>query len=266
MGMSPRLLRPRATGFSPKSIAGLAGWWDVSSGVTLNGSTISVIPDRSGNGRNFTQPAGATIQPTYVAAGQNGLATASFDGTRWMSVPSSTSAFAFAHQATGATIYIVASPASTTSNAFLIGNNASSPGLHGFNFCTNNSSNARRFQANVTNGAANVFFGQFDQTFSALPAWAVVGVVLDPSNATTLSRCLVYRDGTHKTATYNGSSAPAVPSSSNAYSNLTLGTMTEGGGFPYQGSVGEILIYSGIHATSTRQTIERYLKKKWGTP
>jgi hypothetical protein len=31
MAMSPRLLRPRATGFSPRSIPGLALWLDASS-------------------------------------------------------------------------------------------------------------------------------------------------------------------------------------------------------------------------------------------
>ena len=35
MPMSPRLLRPRATGFNPKSIAGLAFWIDAGSTASL---------------------------------------------------------------------------------------------------------------------------------------------------------------------------------------------------------------------------------------
>ncbi len=42
MPMSPRLLRPRATGFNPKSISGLKLWLDVAntSSLTFNGSTV----------------------------------------------------------------------------------------------------------------------------------------------------------------------------------------------------------------------------------
>ena len=40
MAMSPRLLRPRASGFNPRSIPGLAVWLDASkaSSVTLDGN------------------------------------------------------------------------------------------------------------------------------------------------------------------------------------------------------------------------------------
>lgn len=69
MPMNPRLLRPRATGFNPLSISGLAFWIDPSDAatVTLNGSTISSIADKSGNARAFVngtaanQPAAATL-------------------------------------------------------------------------------------------------------------------------------------------------------------------------------------------------------------
>jgi len=61
-------MRPRASGFNPKSIAGLSGWWDASdaSTVTLNGSTVSEWRDKSGNARSMTQ-ATASNQPAYTA-------------------------------------------------------------------------------------------------------------------------------------------------------------------------------------------------------
>lgn len=73
MGMNNRLLRPRASGFNPKSISGLAFWVDVgvTSSITLNGSTVSQINDLSGNGRSATQ-ATAARQPTYSATDANG--------------------------------------------------------------------------------------------------------------------------------------------------------------------------------------------------
>lgn len=52
MGMNPKLLRPRSTGFNPKSISGLALWLDASdlSTITLNGSNVSEWRDKSGAG------------------------------------------------------------------------------------------------------------------------------------------------------------------------------------------------------------------------
>jgi hypothetical protein len=54
MPMSPRTLRP-GTSFNPRSIPGLAVWIDPSDAatVTLNGSQISAIADKSGNGRSY---------------------------------------------------------------------------------------------------------------------------------------------------------------------------------------------------------------------
>lgn len=82
MSMSPRLLRPRATGFNPKSIAGLKLWLDASntSSLTLNGSTVSQMNDLSGNGFHATQGT-ANNQPTYQATGFNSKPTLYFDTT-----------------------------------------------------------------------------------------------------------------------------------------------------------------------------------------
>jgi hypothetical protein len=74
MAMNPRLLRPLATGFNPKSIAGLVGWWDASDAttVTLNGSDVSQWRDKSGSARHLNQT-DASLQPAYATASENGL-------------------------------------------------------------------------------------------------------------------------------------------------------------------------------------------------
>lgn len=79
MSMNPRLLRPRATGFTPKSIAGLALWLDASqpSSITLNSGNVSQWRDLSGNGRHATQET-ALNQPAYNTNPLNGRGTINF--------------------------------------------------------------------------------------------------------------------------------------------------------------------------------------------
>jgi hypothetical protein len=80
MAMSPRLLRPLASGFNPRQIAGLADWWDAadSSTVTLNGTTVSSWANK-GTGPALAQGI-AGAQPTYTTAGVNGRNVLTFDG------------------------------------------------------------------------------------------------------------------------------------------------------------------------------------------
>jgi hypothetical protein len=184
-----------------------------------------------------------------------------------MAVASSTAAFAFIHQSVGATIYATINPTSVASNAFLMGNNSSSSAVVGFNLCTNDTTGARRFQGNVTNGSQNVAFMQFNSFFSAMGSWAAVSAVFDSGNATTTSRLLPYRNGTLVASSYDGSISGASPSAGNAGGNLVIGNCFEGtSGIAFQGSVGEVLIYSGVHSAATRTAVEKYLKSKWGTP
>lgn len=91
MSMSPRLLRPRATGFNPKSISGLAGWWDagVSSSlaqntnatgsVTATDDPIGYWGDLSGNGNHLTTTA-LNNRPFYKPGAINGQPCLAFDG------------------------------------------------------------------------------------------------------------------------------------------------------------------------------------------
>jgi hypothetical protein len=77
MPMNPRLLRPTASGFDPRRIAGLALWLDGlnSSSITLNSTTVSQWRDLSGNNRHCGHPTAAR-QPTRIAKG------ISLDGTQ----------------------------------------------------------------------------------------------------------------------------------------------------------------------------------------
>jgi hypothetical protein len=79
--MSPRLLRPLASGFNPKSIAGLEAWYDasVSSSITI-ATGVQKWADLSGKGRDLIQDI-TNNQPAYNSVTLNGKPTVTFDGT-----------------------------------------------------------------------------------------------------------------------------------------------------------------------------------------
>jgi hypothetical protein len=78
--MNPRLLRPLATGFSPKSIAGLAAWYDatVASSITLTSDFVSQWNDLSGGGFHLTQATEASRPGTATIGGKTAI---DFDGS-----------------------------------------------------------------------------------------------------------------------------------------------------------------------------------------
>jgi len=87
MAMSPRLLRPRATGFTPRNIAGLVQWYDAAdqSTMTLNGTTVSEW--RSKVGGVAVSQGTAAAQPTLTQNYYNGRSALTFDGGDFLSNP-----------------------------------------------------------------------------------------------------------------------------------------------------------------------------------
>lgn len=81
MAMSPRLLRPRASGFNPKTIANLAAWYDASVATSITIQTgVQQWSDLSGNGRHLVQNI-TNNQPAYTTGAINGKPVVDFDGT-----------------------------------------------------------------------------------------------------------------------------------------------------------------------------------------
>lgn len=79
--MNARLLRPLATGFDPRRIAGLAYWLDASDSTTITTVSGAVSEWRSKvSGTTATQSSAAN-RPAYTLAGRNGRNVVTFDGT-----------------------------------------------------------------------------------------------------------------------------------------------------------------------------------------
>lgn len=114
MAMNPRLLRPKATGFSPKTISGLELWLDGSDSttMTLDSTTVSEWRDKSGKGNNFSQTI-KTNQPTFTASAKNGKSAVYFGNGPVVSGPSG---FSFAQPTT----WFLAFQSPTSSGAWSI--------------------------------------------------------------------------------------------------------------------------------------------------
>jgi hypothetical protein len=118
--MSPRLLRPVASGFNLKSIAGLEMWMDGSDSTTMtfNGSNVSEWRDKSGKGTTFTQGT-ALNQPTFTASARNGRSGINFPNVAQMNGPAG---FSFAQPTTW--VMAFQAPTSTGTWSLYDGNTA----------------------------------------------------------------------------------------------------------------------------------------------
>ena len=237
MPMSPRLLRPRATGFNPKSISGLAAWYDasVASSITLNGSTVSQWNDLSGNGRNQAQ-ATASLQPTYNASGLNGKGTLTTTGTQWMQ------SAAFASSASGDYTMFAVMKFDNLSGVPAGFQRGAINDAHSMLISSANTWTARRSSLNQgTLAVPSIVLGQF--------------YILTLVFKTNLSRVFSgSTQGTDNTATV------AAPTGNKVLTLFALGS-----GY-VSGSPGfaEFLYYHAELSTTQQSRVRSYLNKKWG--
>jgi hypothetical protein len=237
MAMSPRLLRPRATGFNPKSISGLASWYDasVASSITLNGSTVSQWSDLSGNGRHQAQGS-ASLQPNYSATNANGKPALTTTGTQWMQA----SAFA---SSSAATIFLVWKIASAAGTPYIFQRGAVND-VHSFLMNPGtNQIQARRGSSNQ--GTATV------STLGSPDIWRVGTLVF----STTLSR--IYNGnsvGTDNTATVS------APVGNKVLTLFALDSATRAG----NPGISEFIYYAGQLDETQQAAVRTYLGKKWG--
>jgi hypothetical protein len=277
MAMSPRLLRPRATGFTPKNIPGLYAWYDASNaqGRTLNTAnsppTVSELTDLSGGGRHLSQATSAS-QPALTTAGQNGRDCLTYSGTSAGGVAlraSSTADWNFLHDGTSLyTVFIVAgtSVASGSGNAItyfstraISASTFNTRGVHMWHdfgaLAANNS-----IRATISSSGGLVARRDLSATGSVTRAYEFIG---DPANATSASRLQLKNQlGTAGNNTNGTTTAEA----GDAVSALTLGNAASGGNFQFLGKICEVIFYNRAAAlTSTESvTIISYLTKKWG--
>jgi hypothetical protein len=225
MPMSHRLLVPRRN-FTPRSISGLALWYDAADASTVTVSTgVSAIADKSGNGRHGTQGVGNS-QPAYTIAGRNGRNVMTFDGTNdTIAIPS----FSLSQPIT---MFVAGS--STNANFLIDGSGTNRLALYR--------------QAGVS---WTLFSGAILNGGTSDTNWHSFRTV---SNSTSSS---IHVDNSLITSGNAGTQTVA--------SGLWLGA-SSGTSFFLAGQIGEVLLYGGLLTAGNIANLTAYLKAKWGTP
>lgn len=232
--MSPRLLRPRATGFNPKQIAGLQLWLDASDLSSIStGTGVSEWRDKSATGSKWVQ-ATANNQPATGTQTINGRNVLVFDGTNdglSCVTPLSTSlplSLFLVQRIVATRTYGMSYTSGTTPGHFDIRQNNNTGGLE------------------IVASSGTVVSQSTDRTgLDDIICW----IVPSSSNST------LFRNGSSVTLG-NATLKPVLTGTH------YIGQRSDG--FNFNGYIAEVVAYSAELSTRERESVESYLGKKWG--
>ena len=245
MAMNNRILRPRASGFNPASISGIANWWDANDASTITLDTGAVSEWRSKAGlKNAASQSTANNRPVTTTV--NGKTALSFDGSN------DGLNFTGTSRTDETWIIAAAQTADQSGQRQIISDGGNGTGM------------------SATKAAVKlleVAFGGFTEGTNRLRVeYSVTASTLMGPGVFTCVRSaaaggFVFIDGTQRTG--------AVSPFASSFSTSNADTMSRIGYyssalFQFQGWIGEILCYSRPLSDSERLRVERYLGKKWG--
>jgi hypothetical protein len=243
MAMNNRILRPRASGFNPKSISGLAQWLDAADATTLTlvSGAVSSWADKSGNSRNVAQTT-ANNRPTTTTI--NGKTAVLFDGSNDLMTFTGVSR-------TDETWIIAAaqSPHQTGDRAFV----SDQGNGHGIGTVPSAVKLVDVSFGGFTEGVERLRV-QYSATSTTPTGPLVVSVVRSSSGL------YVFIDGTQRSSYVNGATYGTSPKATTIKAVGGYGSGT----FNLSGWIGEVLCYDRALSASDRNQIEKYLGKKWG--
>lgn len=267
MGMNGRLLRPRASGLNPKSIADLQLWLDASNisgmrqlsdgttSVSADADPVGYWPDLSGNNYHATQST-TNNRPTLRTGVRNGRSVLRFDGTndsyRVASLPLDATCSVFVagqfNSATApGTLFIEHSANSNTSSGFYVLGQSAAP-------------------QQITRTTAPTFrFAQAGVTTWLGTAWSVAEFRF--SAGSSIDAVLAYwKNGTLQAN--NGSQSGSITEAGTATSgrsataDLFIGSRNQASIFS-SGDFAEILVYNRPLTDAEHTRVRRYLGSKW---
>jgi hypothetical protein len=282
--MSPRLLRPRQTGFNPRSISGLALWLDgadssttyttdagpvtavtdprditgcalwldgadsSAASMTLDGTAVSSWRDKSGNGRDFT--ATSTARPTLTASVINSRSAVTFNGST-NTLTGNAAAQDVIRNLAGYTVFTVLRTASIAAGERL------AFGVGATVLFRTGQTDSRSFMGGRRVGADTL------ESVTGTASELSVGATFIQSavvNHTTQSLA-----GIRNGATYAADTTyMAAGVSENVASSVSVGTQAGGTYGFWNGEIAEIIAFNSALTTTNRARVEAYLAAKWG--
>ena len=231
------------SGFSPMSIPDCALWLDAADvrTVTLSGSTVTALADKSGNGRNGS----GSGSVTYSSNAINNLGALSFPGN----VNNTWIRGSLTNTGTTVTCFAVATlTTAATDNCRIL--SLGTIGSVDFN-------TAASAAAIVRNGGA---VGLYSYRNGGGTSTLSVSY-----NTPFLTGCLY--DGVDKILYVNGTgtSRPSASTGSFNISSYQIGTsFAEETSLRWGGLIAEVIIYNSALTDVQRQAVEGYLARKWG--
>lgn len=234
-------------------------WLDAADATTVTtvSGAVSQWNDKSGNGRNATQPS-STKRPTYSAAFLNSKAVVSFDGSNDIlgftnrTLASNVNAISYFFVA------ISNAPSSTDYRALIDLNTNPGPDRASVYFRSSTvEAGGRRLDADSY---------QFQQA-GALTTLACLGSVIFDYSSAALGvgfngSALSYRSGGFQTAGSTSNTDSTFTSIGAANDAIDAFTVTFNGACNCR--IGEIIAVQSAVTTSVREKIEGYLAHKWG--
>ncbi len=267
--MSPRTLRPRASGFNPRSISGLYSWYDASqqSQITLNGSAVSEWRDIVG-GRHLSQ-ATAANQPAYTTAGQNGRNCITYSGSGKSLRASVASDWEFLHDGSSQwAMYVVASCDATsgsgTAHTYVSSYSISAAtyNLRGIALWHDFGALAGNNNLRATISASAGLVARRDLSATGLGVVRAYEMLGNPADGTSSNRLTLKNQAGAAGSNTNGTTTAEAGSSGGAFS---VGSSASGIAYQLAGKFCELLIYKRATALVATETnaILGYLKNKW---
>ena len=245
MPMNNRLLRPRATGFNPASISGIANWWDANDAatVTLNSGAVEAWTSKAGLKSAATQ---TTANNRPVTTTVNGKTALSFDGSN------DGLNFTGTSRTDETWIIAAAQTADQSGQRQMLSDGSAGTGM------------------SATKASVKLFevaFGGFTEgtnrlrvQYAATPS-ALMGPGVFTCVRSAAAGGFVFIDGTQRTGAVSPFASSFSTSNADTMSRIGYYSSTL---FQFQGWIGEILCYSRPLSDSERLRVERYLGKKWG--
>ena len=256
MAMNNRTLRPRVSGFSPKSISNLELWLDAddSSTLTTSASAVSEWRDKSSSARVFSQST-ANNRPVLTTNVIGGRSAVRFDGANDVLV-STTNAGSLILPST---MFIVANKPTNTADGGLLTHQKNGEDSYNSDsmYCITTNSNAAGIR--VLGGTSTTLFP------GVQASTAILGSFIMSLTISTNSGIL-----RNLTAGVSNTDSSVLFSATPSNNGLALGVIAtwNGAAITYvhylTGDIAEVIGYSKALSASEASQVGAYLAKKYG--